>query len=278
MLGVSESGSAVVYDVFSPPSVAGGKRVAVFAEAGGDLQVRAAACGAPLSVFLREVTPTSVSVRVFTPTREKEESDSASIAALHGAQARGLNADFADVISGDSVAPAQFCGGEWLLNQGVVSVQDVQADLSALHLPAAGAVYTASTARPNLVIEVPTLDALDAFQPDLGTISRVNEATGTSGLVLYTRQAPAEGPQRRADVSFRCFGPLRGFLEDAASSNMLACLTGVLLRRRLLNPDENLLRAAQRCPGHPALLTVQYAGPQDAVWVGGQARPAEVGA
>nr|WP_233554667.1 PhzF family phenazine biosynthesis protein [Deinococcus cavernae] len=275
---MSESGSGVVYDVFSPPSVAGGKCVAVFAEAGGDLQARAAACGAPLSVFLHEVTPTSVSVRVFTPTREKEESDSASIAALHGAQARGLNADFADVISGDSVAPAQFCGGEWLLNQGVVSVQDVQADLSSLHLPATGAVHTASTARPNLVIEVPTLDALDAFQPDLGTISRVNEATGTSGLVLYTRQAPAEGPQRRADVSFRCFGPLRGFLEDAASSNMLACLTGVLLRRRLLNPDENLLRAAQRCPGHPALLTVQYAGPQDAVWVGGKARPAEVGA
>ena len=249
--------------------MAGGKRVAVFADADGELQARAAAAGVPLSVFIQEITPTSVSLRVFTPAREKGESDSASIAALNYAQEHGLNADFAEVITGESSAPAQFCGGEWLLNQGVVSVQDVQADISPLGLKVTGATHTASTARPNLVIEVHDLDALDAFQPNSDTISPVNQTTGTTGLILYTLHAPAEGPQRRADVSYRCFGPLKGFLEDAASSNMLACLTGVLLQRKVLNPAENLIRAAQRKPGTPATLTVQYGTLQDAIWVGG---------
>lgn len=245
--------------------------MAVFTEADGDLQARAAASGVPLSVFIQEITPISIHLRVFTPTREKGESDSASIAALNYAQDHGLSADFADVVAGESTTAAQFCGGEWLLNQGVVEVQDSRADLAPLGLTDVQAIQTASTARPNLVVEVPTLAALDAFQADAASISAVNRATETTGLILYTLNAPADGPQRRVDVSFRCFGPLRGFLEDAASSNMLACLTGVLLKRGVLNMEESLFRAAQRQPGAPALLTVQYGGPQEPIWVGGTA-------
>lgn len=264
-----------LFDVFAPAGDAGGKRVAVFPAAGGNLQVQAAACAAPMSAFLQEVTPTSVSVRVFTPTREKGESDSASIAALHYAQQHGLKADLAEVMTGDLTASAQFCGGEWLLHQGVVNVTEAQANLPFSGLGEGGARHVASTGRPNLVVELPGLEVLDAFQPDEVIISSLNQATATTGLVLYTLNVPVDGPQRRADVSFRCFGPLKGFLEDAASSNMLACLTGVLVQRGLLNPDENLIRAAQRKPGSPALLTAQYGGPHDAIWVGGKVKAVE---
>lgn len=262
----------VLYDVFAPLGERGGKRVAVFAEASGDLQARAAQAKAPLSVFIASQEFARLSLRVFTPTREKGESDSASLAALTYAHEHGLESDLADVVSGPGRAEAQLCGnGDWLLEQGVVNVQPVVADLSSLNLPAVGAMHVASTARPNLTLELPTLKSLDDFLPDAEAISEVNRATDTTGLILYTLQAPAAGAQRRADLSFRCFGPQRGFLEDAASSNMLACLTGVLNARELLRDKDNVLRAAQRKPGHLAMLTAHFGRPQDRVWVGGRA-------
>lgn len=263
-----------IFDVFPPRGQPGGKRVAVFDGSPADpteqLQARSAAAGVPLSVFVQAAAPGAVHLRVFTPTREKGESDSASIAALNWAQ-DSLGADFAEVTTGMVSTPAQLCGGEWLLQQGVVDVQEVEVDVSSLRLAEVGAIHTASTARPNLVMELPTLEALDAFHADADTISSVNTSTGTTGLVLYTIHAPAQGPQRRADVSFRCFGPLKGFLEDAASSNMFACLTGVLNARGQLDPEGSLIRGAQRRPGQPATLTAQYGTVQEAVWVGGQA-------
>lgn len=271
MIGMS---AAVIYEVFAPRGERGGKQVAVFdgpfTDPSEELQARAAAAGVPLSVFVQVAGPGAVHLRVFTPTREKGESDSASIAALNWVQG-SLGTDFAEVVTGVVSTPAQLCGGEWLLQQGVVDVQEVQIDVSSLRLGEGAAIHTAATARPNLVIELPTLEALDAFHADADTISSVNATTGTTGLVLYTLQVPEQGPQRRADVSFRCFGPLKGFLEDAASSNMFACLTGVLNARGQLDPEGSLIRGAQRRPGQPATLTAQYGTVQEAVWVGGQA-------
>lgn len=260
-----------VYDVFAMRDLPGGKRVAVFADAAGDLQARAAETGTPLSVFVEQASAAGLGLRVFTPTREKGESDSASIAALAHFQAQ--LADVVEVRTGATSTPAQLCGSEWLLQQGIVQVQQIEADLSALGL-SRQQIHTAATARPNLIAEVENLAALDSFQADAEAISSVNSATDTTGLILYTRQAPAEGPQRRADVCFRAFGPLKGFLEDAASSNMLACLTGVLAARQLLPADTNLIRAAQRMPGQFALLTAQFGASHEAIWVGGKAQAA----
>lgn len=246
--------------------------MAVFPDASGDLQGRAATAGAPLSVFLEGVDETAVKLRVFTPGKEKGESDSASIAALHYVQEQGMATDLIEVQTGESLTTAQECGGEWLLNQGLVTVSDLQLDLKVALPGFTGVAHVASTARPNLVLEVSTLAALDSFQPDAEAISELNRQTNTTGLILYTRNAPTEGTQRRADVSYRCFGPLKGFLEDAASSNMFACLTGVLLRRGLLPTTESLVRGAQRKPGAPASLTAQYLSLQQPLWVGGKAR------
>ncbi|OLV19888.1 PhzF family phenazine biosynthesis protein [Deinococcus marmoris] len=245
----------------------GGKLVAVFPDADDDLQARAAEAGAPLSVFVQSASLSEIALRVFTPVKEKGSSDSAAIAAL--AHLRTNLLDVAEVQMGGETLPAQLCGSEWLLRQGVPDVAEREADLSPIGL-GTRRVWISSLGRPNLVVEVSTLAALDAFTPNAEAISAVNQSTDTTGLILL-----AAGGLGRADLSFRAFGPLKGFQEDAASSNMLACTVGVLGASNRLPADTNLLRAAQRMPGQPAQLSVQFGevGTGVEVWVGGSATP-----
>lgn len=258
----------VLYRVLSVPDLPGGKAVAVFSDAAGDLQARAAAAGAPLSVFIETADMTGVTLRVFTPTKEKGSSDSGALAALAFLQERGGLLDVVDVRMGGEVLPAQLCGGEWLLRQGEVRAAAAPSvDLSPLGLEPR-TVQVASAGRPNLIVEVADLAALDAFTPDAEAIAAVNRTTDTTGLVLYAPGGPA-----RAEVSFRAFGPLKGFLEDGASSHMFACLVGTLGAQGRLPTDLNLLRGAQRLPGAPSRLTAQFTVLAHGVdvWVGGRA-------
>ena len=275
-----------LYRVLSPVRAPGGKLVAVFADASGDLQARAAAAGTPLSVFVEYVNVSDVVLRVFTPDREKGESDSGALAALAHLSTRGDLFDVADVQMGGESTPAQLCGGEWLLRQGDVTVRERTAEGVAelLGLETVGVAHMASVSRPNLAIEVGSLEALQTATPDPEAVKNLGQATGTTGLLLYVLGG---GPELRtlglgrADVAFRAFGPLRGFAEDAASSNMFACLVGVLGARGLLPDDTNLLRGLQLRPGQPARLSAQFrlqtgndgrAVAAD-LWVGGSALP-----
>ncbi len=260
--------TAQAYRVFPPV----GKTVAVFAHADGDLQALAAQAAAPLSAFVDSADFSGVSLRIFTPTREKGESDSAAVAALAHLFAAGQIADVTEVSMGGRSVGAQLCGGEWLLLQGDVTAAELEADLSPIDL--IGTAWTASAGRANLVVQVPDLTTLDAFSPDAAAISALNRATDTTGLILYT--LASEG---REDVSFRAFGPLKGFIEDAASSNMFACLTGVLAAREQLPAGAETIRGAQRQPGQCARLTAQFvptATGAGGVWVGGKAGPTEL--
>ncbi|PNY82393.1 PhzF family phenazine biosynthesis protein [Deinococcus koreensis] len=268
------SAEPVLYRVLAPSPGASGKLVALFRGASGDLQARALTAGAPLSVFIEQADTTAVHLRVFTLEKEKGSSDSAALAALTFLHARSPLFDVVDVTMGGETLPAQLCGGEWLLRQGEVRVQEVEGDLSPLGLSAAR-IWSAQTQRPNLVVEVADLTALETFSADADAISAVSRATGTTGLVVFCMGGPA-----REDVSFRAFGPLKGFVEDAASSNMGACLIGVLGHLGRLPADTNLLRAAQRMPGQPARLSVQFATLPGGVevWVGGSAQPQPSGA
>ena len=270
-----------LYRVLSPARVPGGKTVTVFPDATGDLQARAAAAGTPLSVFVQSFNVSDVALRVYTPTREKGDSDSGALAALTSLSRRGELLDVADVQMGGETTPAQFCGGEWLLRQGDAAVQSTSSDGVAgrLGLEQVGAVHTARIARPNLAVEVGSLEALQAAAPDPEAVKALGEATDTTGLLLYVLGSAPELNVLglgRADVLFRAFGPLRGFAEDAASSNMFACLVGVLGARGLLPEEAGLLRGLQLMPGHPARLTAQYVARSDGasdLWVGGSAAP-----
>ncbi|THF72010.1 PhzF family phenazine biosynthesis protein [Deinococcus sp. Arct2-2] len=242
-----------------------GKTVAVFSDATGDLQAQAAA--SPLSAFIELADFSGVALRIFTPTREKGESDSAAVAALAHLFGAGQIADVTEVQMGGKSVGAQLCGGEWLLLQGDVTAVEIETDLSPISL--SGAAWTASAGRANLLVQVADLTTLDVFTPDNIAISALNRTTQTTGLILYTLQS--EG---REDVSFRAFGPLKGFTEDAASSNMFACLVGVLAARGQLPEGAESIRGAQRQPGQFARLTAQFVASSagaSGVWVGGKA-------
>ncbi|ACO46342.1 PhzF family phenazine biosynthesis protein [Deinococcus deserti] len=261
------------YRVFAPPGEQGGKLVAVQPAAGDEASTQAATTGTPLTAFVEAVEPGLVTLRLFTPTREKGASDSGAIAALAALQ--GQVPDALDVQMAGETQAAQLCGGEWLLMQGDVQVQATEADLSALGLNACP-VWITSAGRPNLAVQLPDLDTLIAFVPQEQNISELNKATGTTGLLLFTPGGAPHAGMARADVSFRAFGPLKGFLEDAASSNMFACLTGVLSVAGLLPDTSDVIRGAQLMPGAPARLTAQFTPARDGaqgVWVGGGAAP-----
>ncbi|TSA83039.1 PhzF family phenazine biosynthesis protein [Deinococcus detaillensis] len=257
------------YRVYAAPRTEGGKLVSLFTAAEGDLQAQAEQAGTPLSVFIEATDAGGARLRVFTPLRDKGESDSAALAALSHLHAAGQIADVSSVWMNGQEFPAQLCGGEWLLKQGDVSVSAAPgADVSGLGLTSE-LIQIASTGRPNLILELPTLEALTAFQPDFEQIKQLGRATATTGLIVYTLEA------ERAEVSLRAFGPLKGFDEDAASSNMFACLVGAISVRGALPQDEPLVRGLQMMPGQPSRLSAQYL-PQSSgaseVWVGGAAR------
>jgi predicted PhzF superfamily epimerase YddE/YHI9 len=268
MTRTTDMTSALPYRVYAVSGTDGGKRVAVFTDAAGDLQTRAADSGAPLSAFIDRLDEHGAHLRVFTEARDKGESDSAALAALSWLFAQGQVADVASVWMKGLELPAQLCGGEWLLLQGDVSVKAVSdSEFGTLGFTPAS-IQIAQTKRPNLLLQIGSLAELDTLQLDMDAVREVGGHTGTTGLIVYALDAG------RADVAFRAFGPLKGFDEDAASSNMFACLVGALSVRSLLPENEPMVRGLQRMPGSPSRLSAQYA-PQEngagSVWVGGAA-------
>ena len=181
------------YRVFSPARLPGGKLVSVFSGAEGDLQARAAAAGTPLSVFVQDVNVSDVVLRVFTPTREKGESDSGAVAALASLSGRGELLDVADVQMGGDTTPAQLCGGEWLLRQGDVTVQAVATDpvwVSASHarLPVTWSVTGASGSVTEGAATISLLmvqSGHDAITELLVIVPTPDVRTGRSNAVLH---------------------------------------------------------------------------------------------
>ncbi|MFD1730656.1 PhzF family phenazine biosynthesis protein [Deinococcus malanensis] len=191
------------YRVFAPPGDQGGKLVSVQPAAGEEASTQAAATGTPLTAFVEAVESSLVTLRLFTPTREKGASDSGAIAALAALQSRVPDA--LDVQMAGETQAAQLCGGEWLLMQGDVRVQPAEADLSGLGLGLCP-VWVTSAGRPNLAVQLPDLDTLTSFVPGERPIAELNRATGTSGLLLFTTGGAAHVGMARADVSFRPSG------------------------------------------------------------------------
>ena len=256
--------------------------MALFPQADGlgtaEMQRLAASSGAPLSVFVIGLEAGTVTLRTFTPTREKGESDSGALAALDWLYRAGHLADVAEVVM-DDARPAQLCGGVWLLRQGeavasAIEVKPVEAARSlGLGARALGAfpLTVADAGRPNLVLVLADHASLDAARPDAEAIADLNRETGTLGLIAVTT------PGRRGEhLDFRAFGPLKGFVEDNASSNTCASLLASLSLLDLLPRDERLLLARQgETTGRPARLTAQAILDGERaheVWVGGAAR------
>lgn len=268
-----------LYRVYAAPKTEGGKLIAVFDAAAGDLQAQAAAASVPLSVFIEKVDADGVHIDVYTPSKHKKESDSGAIAALKHLQARGQISDLSSVWMNGQEFAAQLCGGDWLLKQGNATAHRLDADpvqaaaavgLSAADLRPDTPLLNAEAGRPNLLLAVADSAALDRAVPNSAAIADLNRATDTLGLIVYALPGRV-----REDVDFRYFAPLKNISEDNASSNTYATLLAGLSVLGVLDANEPLFRASQGyAMGKPSRLTAQATlvqGGAAEVWVGGSA-------
>ncbi len=282
------------YTVFAANSSEGaGKRVAVI-ESGKledhEFQKRAIESGEPLTVFIVSSSNSEIDLRVFTPKKDKGESDSGALAALEHLNAK-LESEVKVMMS--ETMTARRINDMWYLLQGdargyEVSVPDIETYApKALEIAPNDAsleypIAAATIARPNLIVPVNSSEILDSINPDLDAISRINEQTNTRGLIavfinLELFKDPTSQPQRsRTVLDFRYFAPLKGIPEDNASSNTFATLVGYMAFVGLLPEGRNQVRASQGYAiAQPselfAICESQFAR-ADAVWVGGRVR------
>ncbi|MFC4453266.1 PhzF family phenazine biosynthesis isomerase [Deinococcus sonorensis] len=284
---MTEPTSLHLYRVYAQPGTEGGKLIALHpgAERLDDLEMQAMAAtsGAPVSMFVTDLNDSGISLRAFTPEREKGESDSGALAALAWLFGQGRIADVSSVWMKGQEFPAQLCGGEWMLRQGDATAEVLattpSADALAYavgltpdQLDTALPVLIASAGRPNLLLAVQDGEALDAIHPDREAIAALGHATGTTGLLAYTTRAA-----RGLHADFRYFAPLKGFLEDNASSNTYASLVAGLSLLGHVSAQDTLIRASQgRATGRPSRLSAQAdlnGATARSVWVGGPAEP-----
>jgi PhzF family phenazine biosynthesis protein len=270
-----------------------GKRVAVI-ESGQlenhEYQKLARASSEPLTVFITASSATEVSLRLFTPSKDKGESDSGALAALEHLR---LKLESKVSVHMSETMQAKRILDTWYLLQGdargyaveVAAIEtyapialDIAPNDASLELP----IASATISRPNLIVPVKSAEILDSITPDFEAITKINESTDTRGLIAVfmnpeaLKYPGANPPRSSAWVDFRYFAPLKNISEDNASSNTFATLVGYMAFVRLLPAGECSVRAAQGykmgSPSELFALCTNTDSRADAVWVGGRVR------
>ncbi len=284
----------VKYTVFAAySSLNAGKRVAVI-ESGAlenhEFQKLAVESGEPLTVFIVSSSATEVIVRMFTPKKDKGESDSGALAALEHLSLQ-LESDVKVVMS--ETMQAKRVDNTWYLQQGdarayavdVAAVETYAAialDIAPSELSLEFPIASATISRPNLIVPVNSSQILDSINPNFEAITKINQQTNTRGLiaVFFNPQAlkhPGSNPPRSSTwVDFRYFAPLKNIIEDNASSNTFATLVGYMAFVGLLPANQCSVRAAQGykmgAPSELFAVCESRESRADAVWVGGRVR------
>jgi PhzF family phenazine biosynthesis protein len=282
------------YTVFAASSsLNAGKRVAVI-ESGKlenhEFQKLAIQSSEPLTVFIVSSSPTEIVLRVFTPKKDKGESDSGALAALEHLSLN-LESDVKVIMS--ETMQAKRADNTWHLQQGdarayavdVAAIEtyasialDIAPNDTSLEFPIAAATIS----RPNLIVPVNSPEILDSINPDFEAITKINEQTNTRGLIAVFINSQAlkhpgfNPPRSSAWVDFRYFAPLKNITEDNASSNTFATLVGYMAFVGLLPNGRCSVRAAQGykmgAPSELFAVCDSLESRADAVWVGGRVR------
>ena len=270
--------SPTVYTVFLEPAAPhGGKRIAVFEDARGlsrtEMQSLARLSGAPLTVFVTKNTGFALGLRCFTPDKEKGESDSGALAALHHLLERCECAEEVALEMGNEKMQARF-EDQWWLEQGTsqftrvnpspLFAQALNLEPEDLHptLPFA----TVSTSRPKLIIPLSSVEVLDRIRPDYTALLKLNEHTHSSGIIALA----LEGSRNGTNAEMRFFMP-RVQKEDNAGANTAACAAAYLRETGLLEQgvwSGPVLELGQGyASGKPSRVFVDARG--RILWVGG---------
>ena len=283
-LDMSEVKPALYTAFLEPTAPHGGKKVAVFEDVSAlesnEMQILAASSGAPLSVFIVQNEAGVLELRVFTPTQEKGESDSGTLAALHHLHTQGEFLEQVTVKMSKDTLEARWGQNMWWLEQGKPSVKllgasELETLYGALGLDPGISRNIVNTfmplglvraARPKLVIALSRLRSLELLEPNYGLLSKLCRPHGAGGAIALALEG-----ERLAQRYFMV-GEQK---EDNAGANTAACSAAYLLAyedsRKLHPVIERRTRfeiAQGVAMGRPSRLFVGVL--ERSLWVGGR--------
>ncbi len=280
---MSESIPTLYTAFLEPKQPHGGKQIAVFdssrALTDAEMQELASSSGAPLSVFIVQYTAQTLELRCFTPSKEKGESDSGALAALHHLHARGYLSEKVTVKMPKDTLEARF-DGMWWLEQGkphvkLLKLSEPETLYGALGLEKGRSreivntyvpLGLVRTARPKLVVMLSRLRSLEMLEPNYSLLSKLCRPHGAGGLIALALEG-----DRLAQRYFM----LGEGKEDNAGANTAACSAAYLLAyddSRKLHPvtvrRTHFEIEQGREMGKPSRLFVERL--ERSLWVGGQ--------
>jgi trans-2,3-dihydro-3-hydroxyanthranilate isomerase len=222
-------------DVFAAAGAMSGNPLAVVLDAGGWSDARMQAFAAELGLSETTfVTPSRSGadhrVRIFTPVRELPMAGHPVVGTawvLHAARRIG---ERAVLETGAGDLPVRVQGQVATMDQATpeagpeVDAGEVGAALGAEPLPDPPAQVWSTGVR-QLMVRVPSHDALDALRPDHDALARLGERDGWIGVSAYVLPEAADG---RLRVDVRHFAPLVGVPEDPVTGSAAGALGACL--------------------------------------------------
>ena len=297
-----------VYDAFTANGRGGNRAAVVFGldlESKRKMQSIASSTGAPVTVFVGvserlfdDEATLPLRLRFFTPHVEESVCGHGTIAALEALHERGGFNGFQfpsgafSLETNLGVQRAEYADGRAWLEYGDVPARNLEEGLPSDAFPHAYAlresvaialglemndlhedlsVMVAGVGRPKLICAVPNAMFLDAIEPDLEAVNELCLETDTTGMVAFT--FPGRGG---------CFTDMRHFsmqadtvLEDAATGNAHAALTGYLCANQFFDDGRHSFAGAQgyaiRQPSRIEVRLLAESNASRDVWIGGRA-------
>ena len=222
------------------------------------------------TVFVRQIDGDSFHARYFTPEAELDLCGHATIAAfslLHTqGQAKGIC--HLHTLAGDLLVEANRPVMMQTATPHIISTIDDPTslyDALGIHnyhptMP----VQVVSTGLPDIMLPLPSVDSLQALQPNMDAISRLTNQYKAISFHVFS----ISNDGHTAHV--RDFAPACGILEESATGTANASLTYYLVSHNIVKPMATCSFLQGEAMGRPSVITTHLAE-DGSVWVGGHA-------
>lgn len=209
----------------------------------GEMAALAKELGFSETAFVQPAGPEAFTLRYFTPTDEVDLCGHATIASFHGLWKWGLafpgRKYVAKTRAGALGVDLEADGTVWMDMAPPRAVRDLTPQEAealyglfglAAHRPSLFAPAIISTGLPDIIMPLPSRDALATLAPDLSAIARFSNHLGVVGVHAFV-------PGDAAVTAYcRNFAPLFGIPEEAATGTANGALTFYLYQHHAITP------------------------------------------
>ena len=225
------------------------------------------------TAFVQRNGSAEFTVRYFTPAGEVDLCGHATIASFGLLLKEGIVADgelcLNHTLAGDLKVKA---GDQVMMQMAPPAVVDHPIDIERLHVIMGGEsvqtwpelpVEIVSTGLPDIIMPVPSRQALNAMRPDMAALAAYSIELDVVGVHAFAL----------ADDGYtahvRNFGPRYNIPEESATGTANAALTHYLQRRGLVELGGSCRFLQGEAMGHPSVIATTLATDGD-IWVGGK--------